>query len=350
MQTLLRTPLHARHVAAGARMVPFAGWEMPVQYDGVIPEHKAVRTDAGVFDVSHMGQFHVEGPTAHELLQSLLSNDLDKIGDGEAQYTLLTNERGGIVDDLIAYRIDAHHYLVVVNAGNREAAYAWMKEREIRGSEIRDASDEYALLAVQGPRSLERLGLAEAKPFTHAMGELDGVEVMVNRTGYTGELGVELMCPAEDAEELWDAIVGRGVAPAGLGARDTLRLEVCYPLHGNDITPETDAISAGLGWTCALDKQFSGAGELRRIKEAGPEQKLVAFVMEEKAIPRNGMPVVGGGHVTSGTHSPMLDKGIGMGYVPAASASTGTELQIDVRGNERRATVVPKPIYRREER
>jgi aminomethyltransferase len=343
-------PLHARHVAAGARMVPFAGWEMPVQYEGVIPEHKAVRTDAGVFDVSHMGQFHVEGPSAHELLQSLLSNDLDKIGDGEAQYTLLTNERGGIVDDLIAYRIDAHHYLVVVNAGNREAAYAWMKEREIRGSEIRDASDEYALLAVQGPRSLERLGLAEEKPFTHAMGELDGVEVMVNRTGYTGELGVELMCPSEDAEALWDAIVARGVVPAGLGARDTLRLEVCYPLHGNDITPETDAISAGLGWTCALDKEFSGVDELRRVKEAGPEQKLVAFVMEEKAIPRNGMPVVGGGHVTSGTHSPMLDRGIGMGYVPAASASAGTELQIDVRGNERRATVVPKPIYKREER
>ena len=270
MQTLLRTPLHARHVAAGARMVPFAGWEMPVQYEGVIPEHRAVRSDAGVFDVSHMGQFHVEGPTAHELLQSLLSNDLDKIGDGEAQYTLLTNERGGIVDDLIAYRISPHHYLVVVNAGNRDAAYAWMKEREIRGSEIRDASDEYALLAVQGPRSLERLGLPEAKPFTHAMGELDGVEVMVNRTGYTGELGVELMCPAEDAEELWDAIVARGVTPAGLGARDTLRLEVCYPLHGNDITPDTDAISAGLGWTCALGKDFSGAEELRRIKEAGP--------------------------------------------------------------------------------
>ena len=187
-------------------MVPFAGWEMPVQYEGVIPEHRTVRTDAGVFDVSHMGQFHVEGPTAHELLQSLLSNDLDKIGDGEAQYTLLTNESGGIVDDLIAYRIDAHHYLVVINAGNRDAAYAWMKEREIRGSEIRDASDDYALLAVQGPRSLERLGLPEATPFTHAMGELDGVEVMVNRTGYTGELGVELMCPAEDAETLWDAI------------------------------------------------------------------------------------------------------------------------------------------------
>jgi aminomethyltransferase len=350
VQTLLRTPLHARHIAAGARMVPFAGWEMPVQYEGVIPEHKAVRTDAGVFDVSHMGQFHVEGPTAHELLQTLLSNDLDRIDDGEAQYTLLTNERGGIVDDLIAYRIDAHHYLVVVNAGNRDAAYAWMKEREIRGSEIRDASDEYALLAVQGPRSLERLGLRDAKPFTHAMGELEGVEVMVNRTGYTGEVGVELMCPAEDAVELWDAIVARGVAPAGLGARDTLRLEVCYPLHGNDITEETDAISAGLAWTCALDKEFSGVEELRRIKEAGPEQKLVAFVMEEKAVPRNGMSVVGGGNVTSGTHSPMLDRGIGMGYVPAASATPGTELQIDVRGNERRATVVPKPIYKREER
>ena len=330
-------------------MVPFAGWEMPVQYEGVIPEHRAVRNDAGVFDVSHMGQFHVEGPTAHELLQTLLSNDLDKIGDGEAQYTLLTNERGGIVDDLIAYRIDAHHYLVVVNAGNRDAAYAWMKEREIRGSEIRDASDDYALLAVQGPRSLERLGLPEATPFTHAMGVLDGVEVMVNRTGYTGEVGVELMCPAEDAETLWDAILARGVAPAGLGARDTLRLEVCYPLHGNDITPDTDAISAGLGWTCALGKDFSGAEELRRIKEAGPAQKLVAFVMEEKAVPRNGMSISGGGHVTSGTHSPMLDKGIGMGYVPADSASPGTELTIDVRGKDRRATVVPKPIYKREE-
>ena len=349
MQTLLRTPLHGRHVAAGARLVPFAGWEMPVQYEGVIPEHRAVRTDAGVFDVSHMGQIHVEGPSAHALLQSLLSNDLDRLGEGDAQYTLLTNERGGIVDDLIAYRLTPHHYLLVVNAGNRDAAYAWIKEREIRGSEVRDASDDYALLAVQGPRSLERLGLEPAKPFTHAMGEIDGVEVMVNRTGYTGELGVELMCPAEDAVGLWDAILAREVVPCGLGARDTLRLEVCYPLHGNDITEDTDAISAGLGWTCKLDKDFTGADELRRIKQEGPERKLVAFVMEEKAVPRNGMPIAGGGEVTSGTHSPMLDKGIGMGYVPAASASPGTELTIDVRGRERRATVVPKPIYEREE-
>jgi aminomethyltransferase len=173
--------------------------------------------------------------------------------------------------------------------------------------------------------------------------------VMVNRTGYTGEEGVELMCPAEDAEELWDAILARGVKPAGLGARDTLRLEVCYPLHGNDITDDTDPISAGLGWTCALDKEFSGVAELRRIKADGPERKLVAFVMEEKAVPRTGMAIAGGGEVTSGTHSPMLDKGIGMGYVPRSSASSGTELSIDVRGNERRATVVPKPIYKREE-
>jgi aminomethyltransferase len=349
VQTLLRTPLHARHVAAGARMVPFAGWEMPVQYEGVIPEHKAVRTDAGVFDVSHMGQIDVEGPHALELLQSLLSNDLAKVGDGGAQYTLLTNERGGIVDDLIAYRLGPYHFLLVVNAGNRDAAYSWIKEREIRGSEVRDVSEDYALLAVQGPRSLERLGLPEAKAFTHAMAEIDGVEVMVNRTGYTGEAGVELMCPAEDAGELWDAVVARGAVPCGLGARDTLRLEVCYPLHGNDITPDTDPISASLGWTCALDKDFTGVEELRRIEEAGPERKLVAFVMAEKAIPRQGMPIEGGGEVTSGTHSPMLDQGIGMGYVPAAAAAPGTELTIDVRGKDRRAKVVPKPIYKRED-
>ena len=348
-ETLLRTPLHSRHVAAGARLVPFAGWEMPVQYEGVIPEHRAVRSDCGVFDVSHMGELHVEGPRAHDLLQSLLSNDLDRIDDGEAQYTLLTNERGGIVDDLIAYRISAHHYLLVVNAGNREAAYDWIKEREVRGSEVRDASEEYALLAVQGPQALERLGLPEAKPFTHGMGELGGVEVMVNRTGYTGEPGCELMCTAEDAEALWDWVLERGAVPCGLGARDTLRLEVCFPLHGSDITPETDALSAGLGWVCALDKDFTGAEELRRIRATGPERKLVAFVLEEKAIPRQGMPISGGGEVTSGTHSPMLDRGIGMGYVPVAMADPGADLTIDVRGKERAATVVPKPIYKRQE-
>jgi glycine cleavage system T protein (aminomethyltransferase) len=349
MQTLRRTPLYERHRALNARMVPFAGWEMPVQYEGVIPEHRAVRTDAGVFDVSHMGELEVEGPRAHELLQSLLSNDLDKVEPGGAQYTLLTNERGGIVDDLIAYRLEPGRYLLVVNASNREADFEWLKEREIPGSDVRDVSDEFGLIAVQGPRSIERLGLDEARSFTFSMEELDGIEVMVNRTGYTGEKGVELMVPADDAGELWDRVLERGVVPAGLGARDTLRLEVCFPLHGNDIGPDTDAISAGLGWVSALDKDFTGADELRRIKEEGPERRLVAFEMDESGIPRQGMAIAGGGEVTSGTHSPMLDKGIGMGYVPTAQAEPGTELTIDVRGRDRTARVVTKPIYKRQE-
>jgi len=347
---LRRTPLHDRHVALGARMVPFAGWEMPVQYEGVIPEHLAVRRNRGVFDVSHMGQIHVEGPKQTELLQSLLSNDLSRLADGEAQYTLLTNDTGGIVDDLIAYRLGPFHTLLVVNAGNRDAAYAWLKEREIQGSEVRDASDEYALLAVQGPTAIAALELPAAPAFTHAMGDVHGVEVMVCRTGYTGEAGVELMCAAQDAVELWDAVVANGTTPCGLGARDTLRLEVCYPLHGNDITAATDAISAGLGWTCALEKEFSGVAELRRIREDGPARKLVAFVMDEKAVPRQGMPIEGGGEVTSGTHSPMLEIGIGMGYVPSGFAVPGTELVIDVRGKPKRAHVVRKPIYVKEER
>jgi aminomethyltransferase len=348
VQTLLRTPLYDRHVAAGARMVPFAGYEMPVQYAGVIPEHLAVRGDCGVFDVSHMGELEVEGPRAQALLQSLLSNDLDRIAPGQAQYTLLTNERGGIVDDLIVYALEPSRFLLVVNAANRSADFAWLKEREIPGSDVRDVSDDYALLAVQGPRALERLGLPAAPAFTFAEGEVDGIACMVNRTGYTGEEGVELLVMAEDAGALWDAVVARGAVPCGLGARDTLRLEVCYPLHGNDISPETDAISAGLGWVCALDKEFTGAELLRALKEAGPEQKLVAFEMEEKAIPRAGMAVVEGGAVTSGTHSPSLDRGIGMAYVPAELAAPGSELTIDVRGNPRRARVAKKPLYTKE--
>jgi aminomethyltransferase len=346
--TLQRTPLYDRHVEAGARMVPFAGYEMPVQYEGVIPEHRAVRRDCGVFDVSHMGEIHVDGPTAQAFLQSMLSNDVDRLEDGGAQYTLLTNERGGIVDDLIAYRMAHGNFFLVVNASNRSAVNAWLTEREPRGTEVRDASDEYGLLAVQGPRSLERLGLPEAPTFTHAIGELDGIEVMVCRTGYTGEKGVEICCAAEDAPALWDAVVTRGATPCGLGARDTLRLEVCYPLHGNDITTDTDAISAGLGWACALDTEFTGAEALRRIKAEGPARRLVPFVMEERAVPRQGMPIEGGGEVTSGTHSPMLDVGIGMGYVPSAAAGPETELVIDVRGKPRRARVVKKPIYRKE--
>ena len=349
MQTLRRTPLHDRHVALGARMVPFAGWEMPVQYAGVIQEHQAVRTDAGVFDVSHMGELEIEGPTARDLLQATLSNDVDRLEPGDAQYTLVTNENGGIVDDVILYRLDAHRYLVVANASNVTAVFEWLKDRELRGSDARDVSDDYALLAVQGPRALERLGLERAKPFTWAMGEIDGVEVMVNRTGYTGEEGVELACMSDEAGRLWDAILARGVVPCGLGARDTLRLEVCYPLHGNDIGPDWDAISSGLGWACALDTEFTGVERLRAVKAEGPAQKLVPFVMTEKAIPRQGMSVVGGGEVTSGTMSPMLEVGIGMAYVPAADAKSGTELVIDVRGKERRGVVAKKPLYKKEQ-
>jgi aminomethyltransferase len=349
MQTLLRTPLYERHVDLGARLVPFAGWEMPVQYEGVIPEHVAVRTDCGVFDVSHMGELEVEGPRARELLQALLSNDLDRLEPGKAQYTLLTNERGGIVDDLIVYERDRNRFLLIVNAANREADFAWLREREVPGSEVRDVSEDYALLAVQGPRSLERLGLPEEPAFTFADGELDGVACTVNRTGYTGEKGVELLVPVEQGPELWQRVLDRGAKPCGLGARDTLRLEVCYPLHGNDIGPETDAISAGLGWVCDLEKSFTGVDRLRRIKEEGPERRLAAFVMQQPGIPRQGMAIVEGGEVTSGSHSPMLERGIGMGYVPAELAQPGTKLTIDVRGRAREGRVVRKPIYSREE-
>ena len=319
----------------------------------MIPEHKAVRTDAGVFDVSHMGELEVEGPTARDLLQSMLSNDVDRLQPGDAQYTLLTNEQGGIIDDLIVYRLDEHRYLIVANASNVDAVHRWLKEHELRGSDVRDVSEDYALLAVQGPHALAKLGLQPAKAFTWEMGELDGIEVMINRTGYTGEEGVELACMVDDAGALWDAVLARGVTPAGLGARDTLRLEVCYPLHGNDIGPQWDAISSGLGWACALDTEFTGAERLREIKERGPEQKLVPFRMTEKAIPRQGMAITvaeqgGAGEVTSGSLSPMLDVGIGMGYVPAAAGKAGTELVIDVRGKPRRAEVSKKPLYKKE--
>jgi aminomethyltransferase len=349
MQTLRRTPLYERHLDAGARLVPFAGWEMPVQYEGVIAEHKAVRTDSGVFDVSHMGEIEIEGPTAPELLQSVLSNDISRLGEGDAQYTLLTNEEGGIVDDLIVYRTGPCRYLLVVNAANSETDLEWLREREIRGSDVRDVSDEFALLAVQGPTALDRVGIEHGPAFTWEMGEVGGVEVMINRTGYTGEEGVELACPPEDAPELWGAIVAAGVTPCGLGARDTLRLEVCYPLHGNDIGPQWDAISSGLGWVCALETEFTGVNVLREVRSHGPERKLIAFRMTEQAIPRQGMSIEGGGEVTSGSLSPMLEQGIGLGYVPASMSAPGTEVTVDVRGRARRGEVATKPIYKREE-
>jgi aminomethyltransferase len=313
---------------------------MPVQYTSIVGEHRAVRASAGVFDVSHMGQLQLSGDGAHDYLQARLSNDLDKAGDGDAQYTLLTNDLGGIVDDLIAYRRGTDDYLLVVNASNVEPDRAALSETE-------DVSAEWALLAVQGPEALPRLGI-DVAPFTFREGDVLGVRCLIAGTGYTGERGCELGCAPDDAVALWDAILDAGIVPCGLGARDTLRLEVCYPLHGNDITQETDAISAGLGWVCALETEFIGAEALRRVKESGPERKLVAFVMEEKAIPRQGMAIAGGGEVTSGTHSPSLDVGIGLGYVPPAHAAPGTELEIDVRGKPRRARVVAKPIYKKE--
>ena len=246
MQTARRTPLYERHTALGARIVDFAGWEMPVQYTGIQEEHRAVRTSAGVFDVSHMGQLELSGAGAHDYLQARLSNDLNRIGDGRAQYTLLTNDRGGITDDLIAYRRGGDDYLLVVNASNVEPDHAALPD-------TRDVSDRYALLAVQGPEALERLRL-QLEPFTFREDDVLGVRCLVAGTGYTGERGCELGCDPEDAVRLWDAILACGVVPCGLGARDTLRLEACYPLHGNDISPERTPIEAGLGWACALDK------------------------------------------------------------------------------------------------
>ncbi len=342
MQTLRRTPLYERHAALGARLVPFAGWEMPVQYAGISEEHRAVRSRAGVFDVSHMGELRLVGDGARDYLQARLSNDLDRIGAGQAQYTLLTNQRGGIVDDLIAYRRGDDDYLLVVNAANVDADHAALAETE-------DVSDSWAYLAVQGPEALERLDV-EIEPFAFREGvDVLGVRCLVAGTGYTGERGCELGCAPEDAVALWDAILAQGIEPCGLGARDTLRLEVCYPLHGNDISPERTPIEAGLGWACALDKEFTGSDVLRRLRDEGPAERLVAFVMADAGIPRAGMTIAEGGEVTSGTQSPVLDVGIGLGYVPSALAEPGTEITIDLRGRPRRARIVRKPFYKREE-
>lgn len=341
MQTLRRTPLHGRHAELGARLVPFAGWEMPIQYTSIAEEHAAVRTAAGVFDVSHMGELELSGDGAHAYLQARLSNDLDRIEPGRAQYTLLTNERGGITDDLIAYRRGSDDYLLVVNASNREVDHAAL-------SEATDVSDDWALLAVQGPEALDRLGI-DVEPFTFREDEVLGIRCLVAGTGYTGERGCEIGCAPENAVQLWDAALERGVVPCGLAARDTLRLEACYPLHGNDITPERTPIEAGLGWACALDKDFAGVDVLRRQKEQGPDEKLVAFRMEDKGIARQGMRIEEGGEVTSGTLSPTLGDAIGLAYVAAPLAEPGTEITVDLRGRPRRARIVPKPFYKRGE-
>ncbi len=330
-------------------MVDFAGWEMPVSYRGVIDEHRAVRSAAGLFDVSHMGQLELRGPQALEFCQLMLSNDLDRIGAGKAQYTLLLNERGCPVDDLIAYRFADDHLLLVVNASRIRADRDRLHDHLPGGVVMDDRSDQLAMLALQGPAALGLVDLPELEPFAFTDAEVLGVHALVCRTGYTGEPGVELVVVAERAVELWDGLVAAGAVPCGLGARDTLRLEMCYPLYGNDLDEQHTALEAGLGWACGLDrKDFMGADALREQRDAGVPRRLAAFRMDGRGIPRQGMAVQPDGEVTSGTMSPSLGIGIGMAYLPAASAERGTEITIDVRGRGYPAHVAAKPLYVKE--
>jgi aminomethyltransferase len=352
-QTLKRTPLFDRHVDAGAKLVPFAGWEMPVQYGGIREEHVAVRHACGVFDVSHMGEIETSGPQALQLLQRLLSNDLEKLAVGGAQYSVLCREDGGVLDDLFTYRTAPDRFLTVTNASNHDKDLAWFQAHAGDfDAEAHDAHDRYAMLAVQGPRAREIVQAMADAPlpnrFTTATRLLCGRSALVCGTGYTGEDGVEILCDAADAVALWDELTRRGAAPAGLAARDTLRLEVCFHLYGNDLMQERGPIEAGLGWCCKEDTGFIGSEAVRAVREAGPGEKLVPFTLTGAGIARQGNPVVGGGEVTSGTLSPCLELGIGMAYVPAERAQPGTELEIDVRGRVRPAVVGTKPLYRKE--
>jgi aminomethyltransferase len=352
-ETLKRTPLYDRHVAAHARLVPFAGWEMPVQYTGIREEHVAVRTGVGVFDVSHMGEVETTGRDAEKFLQRVLSNDVSKIAPDGAQYSVLCRENGGVLDDLFTYR-HGSGFLTVTNASNHERDLAWMR-RQARGYDVtvHDRLSDYAMLAVQGPQARElvaRLADSELpKRFRTTRLQLAGVPgVLVCGTGYTGEDGVELLIAPGYATTVWDALIEGGATPAGLGARDTLRLEVCFHLYGNDLMEERGPIEAGLGWCCKEDTGFIGSEAVRAAREAGPSEKLVPFAMTERGIARQGNPVVGGGEVTSGTMSPCLGIGIGMAYVPADKAEPGTQIEIDVRGKPRQAEVREKPLYSKE--
>jgi aminomethyltransferase len=348
---LRRTPLYDKHVAAGAKLVPFAGWEMPVQYEGVKAEHLATRATAGVFDVSHMGEITTSGPDAEAFLQHILSNDVTQLQTGGAQYSVLCREDGGVLDDLFTYRLGADTFLTVTNASNHEKDYAWFaKQAESFDVTVTDAHGQYAMLAVQGPQAREIVGAISDSPLpdrlTCRYKMLRGKRVLVCGTGYTGEDGVELLIDPADAPMIWDEVVRRGAVPAGLAARDTLRLEVGYHLYGNDLMEERGPIEAGLGWACKEDTGFVGSEAVRAVREAGPAEKLVAFTMAS-GIARQGNAVVGGGVVTSGTMSPSLEIGIGMAYVPVASAEPGTEIEIDVRGKVRSATVAKKPLYKK---
>jgi aminomethyltransferase len=353
-ETLKRTPLYDRHAAAGARLVPFAGWEMPVQYAGIRPEHVAVRTKVGVFDVSHMGEVETSGPDAEAFLQRILSNDVSKLAGDGAQYSVLCKDDGGVLDDLFTYRLGPQRFLTVTNASNHEKDLAWFKQHASGFDvEVHDRLHDYAMLAVQGPDARGLVAqLAEGelpKRFrTTTLTVATVPDVLVAGTGYTGEDGVELLLAPEHAGTVWDALTEQGAVPVGLGARDTLRLEVCFHLYGNDLSEDRGPIEAGLGWCCKEDTGFIGSDVIREQREQGTAQQLVPFVLTGPGIARQGNPVVGGGEVTSGTLSPCLDQGIGMAYLPTGKTEPGTAFEIDVRGRTRPAEVRAKPLYRKE--
>jgi glycine cleavage system T protein (aminomethyltransferase) len=349
--TLRRTPLFDRHRAAGAKLVPFAGWDMPVQYEGIRAEHVAVRTGAGVFDVSHMGEIETSGPDAERFLQRLLSNDVTQLSERGAQYSVLCREDGGVLDDLFTYRL-ADRFLTVTNASNHEKDLAWFREHaDGFDVEVHDAHGDWAMLAVQGPAARAALDSIAAGGLPARMRtsdlELAGVPALVCGPGYTGEDGCELLLPPDGAAAVWDTLSGGGVTPAGLGARDTLRLEVCFHLYGNDLSEDGNPIEAGLGWCCMLSTGFIGA---RALREVVLTRRLVPFAFTGPGIPRQDNPVSaphGAGIVTSGSLSPCLEAGIGMAYVPVEDSAPGTPIEVDVRGKRRAAEVREKPLYRK---
>jgi len=359
-----KTPLNAAHRASGAKMVPFGGWDMPVEYSGLISEHMAVRKAAGLFDVSHMGEFEVEGPGALAFLQRTTANNVAKLVDGQAQYSAFPLANGAPLDDVIVYRRAADRYLLVVNAGNIEKDFRWLQEQGPQDIRLENKSDAYALLALQGPRAAEILralttfDLSGLKYYHFAEAEVDSYPVTVSRTGYTGEDGFEIFVSPQLVEAFWKRLLeaGRekGLVPVGLGARDTLRLEARLCLHGQDMDETTSLVEAGLGWMVSLDEakgDFPGRAVLAEQKKNGPPRKLVGFEMTGRGIARHGYPVLihdeRVGEVTSGTYAPFLQKNIGLCYVPAARAAVGTELAIDIRERKVPARVVPTPFYKR---
>ncbi|HSZ71222.1 MAG TPA: glycine cleavage system aminomethyltransferase GcvT [Cytophagaceae bacterium] len=359
-ETVKYLPLNDVHVALGGKMVPFGGFMMPVRYSSDITEHNAVRNNAGIFDVSHMGEFWVRGENALAALQYLTTNDVAKLEIGQAQYSCLPNEHGGIVDDLLIYKVQEKEYLVVVNASNIDKDWNWMTGKDPVGAVWENRSEETFLFAVQGPKAADMLQSLTTFPldslgyYTFTQTEFAGIKnVIVSATGYTGAGGFEIYGPMDQAAYVWSAILKagapHGLIPCGLGARDTLRLEMGYSLYGNDLSDETSPIAAGLGWIVKFNKDFIAKEILARQKAEGVKQKLVAFVLEDKGVPRSGFPVLSDagdviGAVNSGSISPVLEKGIGLGYVDVAFAKIGTAIKIDVRGRQLKAVVTKLPF------